>query len=188
MSLERLHIFQAAFLADPRPGLVLEYGRLVLANEAAKRLLASAPAAGALLRALKAVLSESIPDPGLCFQLGMCRFLLELYPSRSRAGHSARICFLVKQTAMAPALRELTDRERGVVTWFVKGATNREIAQRLGISVETVRKHVANALKRTGTRTRAGLVGRALRRYPNTALSGPTQRPSGREADQRSGA
>ena len=47
---------------------------------------------------------------------------------------------------------------------LVKGLTNAEIAGELGISVETVRKHVSKALEKTETKTRAGLVGRALGR------------------------
>jgi hypothetical protein len=39
-----------------------------------------------------------------------------------------------------------------------------QVAGELSISVETVRKHVSNALEKTGTKTRAGLVGRAPRR------------------------
>ena len=46
----------------------------------------------------------------------------------------------------------------------MKGLTNGQIAGKLGISIETVRKHVSNALEKTGTKTRAGLVGRALKR------------------------
>jgi len=44
----------------------------------------------------------------------------------------------------------------------VKGLTNGQIAVELGISVETVRKHVSRAFEKTGAKTRAGLVGRAL--------------------------
>lgn len=65
---------------------------------------------------------------------------------------------------MVPALLSPTDRELGVLTWLVKGCTNGQIATRLGISIETVRKHVSHSLKKTGTKTRTGLVGRALER------------------------
>lgn len=164
LALERFQVFKAAFLADPRPGLFLEYGRLVLANEAAKRLLNSSAAAEVFLGALKDGLAAGNPDPGLCLEIGARRFLLELHPARSRSIHAGRICFLVRQAAMVPALKSLTDRELGVLTCLLKGSTNGEIAVRLGISIETVRKHVANALKKTGAKTRAGLVARALRR------------------------
>ncbi len=50
------------------------------------------------------------------------------------------------------------------MTWLMKGFTNGEIATRLGISIETVRKHISHSLKKTETKTRAALVARALER------------------------
>lgn len=160
---ERLGVFQRAFLADPRPGLVFEYGRLAFANEAAKRLLRSSPAANAFLEALKAAMAAGTPPSGLCLQTDAGKFLPEPHPARSRAVHAARICFLIKQPTVSPAFGSLTERELGVLTWLVKGLTNAQIGMRLGISIETVRKHVSHSLKKTGTTTRTGLVGRALR-------------------------
>jgi DNA-binding CsgD family transcriptional regulator len=58
----------------------------------------------------------------------------------------------------------LSDRELDVVRLLVKGLTNQEIADELSISIETVRKHVSKALEKTGTKTRAGLVAKALSR------------------------
>jgi len=164
LALERLQVFKAAFLADPRPGFIFEHGRLLFANEAAKRLVGSSPSTGPFLEALKAGLAGGFPDPKLCLRLGTRRFLMELHPARARTAYSTRICFLVRRAAVLPAIKELTDRELGVLTWLMKGFTNGEIACRLGISIETVRKHVANARKKTGTKTRAGLVGCARRR------------------------
>lgn len=42
------------------------------------------------------------------------------------------------------------------------GLTSPEIADRLSISVQTVRTHVRNAMAKTGTKTRAHLVAVAL--------------------------
>jgi hypothetical protein len=42
---------------------------------------------------------------------------------------------------------------------LVKGLTNGQIADALGIASETMRKHVSLALERTGTKTRTELVG-----------------------------
>jgi DNA-binding NarL/FixJ family response regulator len=83
---------------------------------------------------------------------------------RTRWGHPTVICFLIRQRRVDPAFESLTERELGVVMLLVKGLTNAEMAGELGISVETVRKHVSNALEKTETKTRAGLVGRALAR------------------------
>ena len=136
----------------------------MLANDAAKRLLRSSAAGDAFLAALKAQLAGGKPDPGLCLRMGARRFQVELHHTRGRTGHTTSICFLVKRPASAPALRDLSAREIGVLSWLVRGLTNGEIGERLGISIETVRKHVASALKKTGTHTRAALVALALSR------------------------
>ncbi|HLY49441.1 MAG TPA: LuxR C-terminal-related transcriptional regulator [Solirubrobacteraceae bacterium] len=57
---------------------------------------------------------------------------------------------------------ELTAREQAVVRLLALGLTSPEIADRLSISVSTVRTHVRNAMLKTGTKTRAQLVAVAL--------------------------
>jgi DNA-binding CsgD family transcriptional regulator len=52
---------------------------------------------------------------------------------------------------------DLTDRERDVLRLVVTGVGNREIADSLGISPNTVKYHVANLLRKQGARTRAEL-------------------------------
>jgi DNA-binding CsgD family transcriptional regulator len=61
-----------------------------------------------------------------------------------------------------PATGKLTERERTVVHLLTLGLTSAEIADRLTISVQTVRTHVRNAMTKTGTKTRAQLVAVAL--------------------------
>jgi DNA-binding NarL/FixJ family response regulator len=162
-SRELLQALGTAFRTDPRPGLIFDFGRLVLANDAAKRLLRSGAASDAFLAALKAGLADGRRDPGLCLQTGGRTFQVELHHTRGRTGHWASICFLVRRP-VSPAFRDLSEREIGVMTWLVRGLTNGEIGEQLGISIETVRKHVASALKKTGTHTRAALVGLPLAR------------------------
>jgi hypothetical protein len=57
---ERLETFAAAFLCDPRPGLVFEYDPLVFANDAARGLLGAVPTAATdeFLSRLKASLNR----------------------------------------------------------------------------------------------------------------------------------
>jgi PAS domain S-box-containing protein len=57
---------------------------------------------------------------------------------------------------------ELTRREREVVEHVAHGHTSPEIADRMGISHETVRTHVRNAMGKSGARSRAHLVAKAL--------------------------
>jgi DNA-binding NarL/FixJ family response regulator len=57
----------------------------------------------------------------------------------------------------------LSLREREVLARVADGATVEGIADELGIANETVRTHVRNCLRKTGTRTRAHAVAVALR-------------------------
>lgn len=59
---------------------------------------------------------------------------------------------------------ELTEREIEVVKLLARGHINREIAQRLDLSVKTIEVHKARALEKLGLRSRADLVHYALRR------------------------
>jgi PAS domain S-box-containing protein len=56
----------------------------------------------------------------------------------------------------------LTPREHEVVKLVALGCTGTEIAERLGLSPETVRTHVRHAMAKTGARTRAQLVAVAV--------------------------
>ena len=56
------------------------------------------------------------------------------------------------------SLDVLTDREREVMATLVRGHTNKEIAEKLGISVKTVETHRAHISEKLGCRTRAEIV------------------------------
>jgi DNA-binding NarL/FixJ family response regulator len=59
----------------------------------------------------------------------------------------------------SPERYGLTDRELGVLRLLTMGVTDKEIAQRLEISVMTARNHVASIRKKMGaaSRTEAGV-------------------------------
>ncbi|HEY75713.1 MAG TPA: response regulator transcription factor [Thermoflexia bacterium] len=59
---------------------------------------------------------------------------------------------------------ELTPRQREVLTLIAEGLPNREIADRLGISVKTVERHRENIMKRLNLHSRTDLVKYALRK------------------------
>jgi len=63
----------------------------------------------------------------------------------------------------ALALAELTDRERDVLELLIRGHTNRQIAETLHITPNTVKKHVDHILQKLGVNSRAGAVAVALR-------------------------
>jgi DNA-binding CsgD family transcriptional regulator len=161
---ERLSTFAEEFSKDARPGVIFEYGRLVYVNEAARRVLKSTLTSGPFLSALKLSIDRGKIDPHLELRTGSGTYSPVLHFSPNRKEHPTRICFLIKTREMTPVRECLSDREFEVVRLLVKGLTNQEIADALGISIETVRKHVSRALEKTGARTRAGLVGRALER------------------------
>lgn len=56
----------------------------------------------------------------------------------------------------------LTQRQREVLTRMAKGASNREIADELEITPETVKSHVGEILRRLGCKDRTSAVARAL--------------------------
>ena len=55
------------------------------------------------------------------------------------------------------ASSELTPKELEVLREMVGGYTNQEIAEKLGISVQTVKTHITNMLQKTGFRNRLEL-------------------------------
>jgi len=59
---------------------------------------------------------------------------------------------------LAEGADQLTARERQIVGRVAQGKTNAEIAWQLGISPETVRKHLENAYEKLGVHTRTGAV------------------------------
>jgi DNA-binding CsgD family transcriptional regulator len=65
-----------------------------------------------------------------------------------------------EQLSVATPAIELTGREREIVDLLRVGATNKEIARKLGLSVKTVEAHLRNLFRRNGVRNRAELVGR----------------------------
>jgi DNA-binding CsgD family transcriptional regulator len=63
--------------------------------------------------------------------------------------------------ALGPAVERLplTDREREIVMLIRNGLSNRDVAQRLSLSVRTVENHIHEAMAKTGTISRDRLAG-----------------------------
>ncbi|MFZ5824671.1 MAG: response regulator [Bacillota bacterium] len=53
-----------------------------------------------------------------------------------------------KHEGMHPALEQLTDREREVLTLIAQGLTNQQIGEKLFISIKTVQAHRANLMEK----------------------------------------
>jgi DNA-binding NarL/FixJ family response regulator len=67
-------------------------------------------------------------------------------------------------TGTVPASTGLSHREREILGLLVEGLSNREIAERLVVSVRTVETHVAHVCDKLGVRTRTQAVSEALSR------------------------
>jgi DNA-binding CsgD family transcriptional regulator len=57
---------------------------------------------------------------------------------------------------------QLSIRGRAVVKWLVQGLTNKEIAEQLGITEQTVKEHIQRLMRKTKTTTRTGLLAQLL--------------------------
>ena len=83
------------------------------------------------------------------------------------AAMSARLLPMRAPTPAAPAegaLEPLTPREREVLELLAHGLSNRQIAERLGISEHTAKFHVASISGKLGAASRTEAVSRGVRR------------------------
>jgi PAS domain S-box-containing protein len=85
------------------------------------------------------------------------RLVLFVVLTTSRWGRHFR-----RLDAAEPQPRAMSPRECEIVRLVALGSSGPEIADELGIAHETVRTHVRNAMDKTGARSRAHLVAKAL--------------------------
>lgn len=52
----------------------------------------------------------------------------------------------------------MTNRERQLVDFIVRGASNQEISEKMFISINTVKIHVSNIFRKAGVRSRTELM------------------------------
>ncbi len=88
--------------------------------------------------------------------------------ARARDAHSAPAATTTEATDLpdsdaARLLSDLTERERDVLLQLAQGFTNREISEQLGITPNTVKKHVDHILQKLQVSNRAGAVAVAMR-------------------------
>ena len=77
-----------------------------------------------------------------------------------------RVLDRIRSTARAEeagAFRDLTEQERRVLAHVADGASNREIASRMGLAEKTVRNYVSNILAKLTLDSRAQAAGHAIR-------------------------
>lgn len=70
----------------------------------------------------------------------------------------------VSPTPSTPApLPDLTDREKEILRWVAAGFQNKDVAQKLGISLATVRNHIHNVLEKLGVHSKLEAISLAFR-------------------------
>jgi DNA-binding CsgD family transcriptional regulator len=93
------------------------------------------------------------------------RALLDGIPGLAIAGEGVSADVrLVRPTRPVEMEADLTPREHDVLELLVEGASNKEIARRLGISASTVKFHVRSVADKLGADGRTDAVAHALRR------------------------
>lgn len=70
---------------------------------------------------------------------------------------------ILHDSSTTPHIEGLTPRETEVATLVAQGLSNKEIADRLFISVPTVKDHVHNILTKTGLASRSAIAARSRR-------------------------
>jgi two-component system response regulator NreC len=70
----------------------------------------------------------------------------------------------IKQDGIAGPYESLSEREKEILSWVAKGYANKEIAERLVISVKTVESHKSNLMEKLNLKTRPELVKFALKK------------------------
>lgn len=78
------------------------------------------------------------------------------------ANHAAIAIQNAKGVAELKQAYDLSDREREVLTLLIQGQTNKEIAEKLIVSVNTVKKHVQSIFSKLDVESRAAAVAKAL--------------------------
>ena len=88
--------------------------------------------------------------------MGRCADLLFKVKKGGSKKLSACVCRMLNKKGLKPM--RVTRRERDVLSLLLRGKTNKQIAEALGISGYTARDHVSSLLKKNGVKTRAALM------------------------------
>lgn len=179
----------AAIAVKPEPDLVLLDLRMpgMEAPAALARVLDAAPAVPVVVLSA----DETAETALAALQEGVAGYLLKSMPeeiilSALRLVLSGGVyvppVVLQRDVLRRPAGRVLpllTERQRAIVPLMIEGLSNREIADRLGVAVATVKAHVTAVLKAYGVASRAKAVKAARAEVAGTAGSrGAAARPA----------
>jgi DNA-binding CsgD family transcriptional regulator len=151
----------------PVAAIVLdEEGHFLTSNQAARDLYAGESVPSSLLAiAVRAIREGTEHTASAVSHPNQRGASLRVVPAEIGAAPGPSVVFLVSgagdRTVEPRKLTTsfgLTTAQARVVALVAEGLTNKEIAERLGISIETVRKHLAASYQKTGVGNRAGVV------------------------------
>jgi DNA-binding NarL/FixJ family response regulator len=102
------------------------------------------------------VAASRLGAPGMVLTSSSVQTLVEALRAVASGGSyvDPSVAPLVAETAAAQRVSRLSPREREVLDLLADGDSGPEIAERLFLSVETVRTHIRNAVGKLGARTR----------------------------------
>jgi len=113
---------------------------------------------------------QGIEPPPLMIAQGACSLSLRLHRQTGDGDDGDDWLIIMREVsdtaaidAMSLALK-LTAREAEVLYWVVKGKTNKDIAEILGASPATVKKHLERVFVKLGVETRTAAAGVAVKR------------------------
>jgi DNA-binding NarL/FixJ family response regulator len=114
-------------------------------------------------------LAEGLAETSAEVAIGEAKLALAAFDRLGAGGDADRAAHLVRRLGggTRPGPRrdaELTEREEEVLELLAAGLSNREIAERLFLSIKTVEHHVSRVLAKLGLKTRAEAAAAHLRR------------------------
>jgi two-component system nitrate/nitrite response regulator NarL len=150
-------------MGSSKPELATVLGRLATARARAQAVVALAPdaAAGALAlqQGVRGVVARRIHAPSLTAAIVAVQLGLSVLDSELADQYLS-----LPQALPEDGSSALTARERDVLQELTLGLSNKAIAERLEVSVHTVKFHVNSILAKLGADSRTAAVASALRR------------------------
>lgn len=150
-------------------------------------MLTDSPKRGVIVEAFRAGAAGVFSRHGSLEALAKC--VRSVYNGQVWA-NSEQMRFAVEALASAPTVRAvdakgfdlLSKRELEVVQSLAEGLTNREIAERLGLSQHTIKNYVFRVFDKLGVSNRVELLFLTLSRANSPATHNPEKKPAGKEA------